>query len=207
MTPPPALGALALGAALCAALLGPGRAAAQAPGDAARGQGVFAAKHCVRCHLPHGQRGIGPALGDLRRPQGAFELAGRLWNHAPAMFTALTQEAIGWPRVDAAEMADLMAYLQADPKRDAAPDRFRGETLLVSKGCLKCHSWRRVGGRIAPDLADLRASFAPAATWAATMWGHTPRMAAMAIQQGVLYPRFSGDEMAHLIGFLRSVPP
>ena len=35
------------------------------------------------------------------------------------------------------------------------------------------------------------------------MWGHTPRMAAVAIQQGVRYPRFSGDEMVNLIGYLR----
>jgi len=29
-------------------------------------------------------------------------------------------------------------------------------------------------------------------------------MAAMASSVGVAYPRFSGDEMVHLIGFLRS---
>jgi hypothetical protein len=28
-------------------------------------------------------------------------------------------------------------------------------------------------------------------------------MAAAAVQQGVLYPRFAGDEMVHLLGFLR----
>jgi len=29
-------------------------------------------------------------------------------------------------------------------------------------------------------------------------------MAAVAIQRGVLYPRFSGNEMVDLLGFLRS---
>jgi hypothetical protein len=29
-------------------------------------------------------------------------------------------------------------------------------------------------------------------------------MAAAAIQQGVLYPRFTGDEMVNLLGFLRT---
>jgi cytochrome c2 len=205
VTPARARGALVLGAALFAATFGHG-GAAEAPGDAARGQNVFAGRQCARCHLPRGQGGMGPALEELRRPQGAYELTGRLWNHAPAMFTALKQEGVVWPQIGAAEMADLMAFLQADPRRDPSPDLSRGQVVLVSKGCLKCHSFRKEGGRIGPDLAERRASLAPATTWAVTLWGHTPRMAAAALRQGVLYPRFSGDEMVNLLGFLRSGP-
>jgi mono/diheme cytochrome c family protein len=178
-------------------------AVAQAPGDAGRGQDVFAGKHCVRCHQPRGQPGVGPPLEALRRPQGAYELAGRLWNHAPGMFTVLKHEGIDWPRINDKEMADLMAYLLADPSRDPPPDAFKGQVTLVGKGCLKCHSWRKEGGRIGPDLAEQRPSYTSAAMWCAAMWTHTPRMAAAALQQGVLYPRFTGDEMAHLIGYLQ----
>jgi hypothetical protein len=149
---------------------------------------------------------MGPALEEVGRPQGAYELTGRLWNHAPAMFTALKQEGVEWPRISAAEMVDLMAFLRADPKRDPPPDLPRGQVALVSKGCLKCHSFRKEGGRIGPDLAERRAALAPAATWGATLWAHTPRMAAAAIRVGVLYPRFAGDEMVNLLGFLRSGP-
>ncbi|MBI2490971.1 MAG: c-type cytochrome [Candidatus Rokubacteria bacterium] len=202
MTRANALRTVGLVAALCTTALGPG-AAAQAPGDAARGQRVFAAKHCARCHVPRGQPGVGPALEALRRPQGAYELAGRLWNHAPAMFTVLTQEGIGWPQIGEGEMADLMAYLQADPARDPAPDLSRGQVMLIQKGCLKCHGWKGEGARAAPELSERRGSFAPAARWGATLWSHTPRMAAVAIQRGVLYPRFAGDEMGNLLGFLR----
>jgi len=191
-----------LGATMAVAMLG-SQAFAQAPGDAGRGQTLFETKHCSHCHRPRGERAMGPPLEALRRPQGAYELAGRLWNHAPAMFTVLKQEGIEWPRVSAAEMADIMAFLLADPARDPALDLSVGRALLVSKGCLKCHSYKREGGRLGPDLAERRASYAPAATWAATMWAHTPRMAATAIQQGVLYPRFADDEMAQLLGFLR----
>lgn len=188
---------------LCGAVLARG-VAAQAPTDAERGRAVFTAKHCARCHAPGGRQGVGPALETLRRPQGAYELAGRLWNHAPAMFTVLKHEGLEWPAISADEMAALMAYLQADSKRDPAPDLSKGRMTLISKGCLKCHSFRREGGRLGPDLAERRADYAPASTWAATMWSHTPRMAAAAIQQGVLYPRFTGDEMMNLLGFLRA---
>ena len=193
---------LLLGAAVVLIALGP-VAAAQSGGDAARGHAVFATKACSRCHHPRGQPGIGPPLDDLRRPQGAYELTGRLWNHAPAMFTVLKIEGLEWPQISAAEMADLMAYLLADPGRDPSPDPVKGQVTLVNKGCLKCHRLRGEGGRVGPDLAERRAVFAPAAIWGATMWAHTPRMAAAAIQQGVLYPRFSGYEMVHLLGFLQ----
>ena len=77
---------------------------------------------------------MGPVVEELRRPQGAYELAGRFWNHAPAMFTTLRSEGVAWPEIEPGEMADLMAYLQADLARDPAPDLFQGQVLLVRKG-------------------------------------------------------------------------
>jgi cytochrome c2 len=183
----------------------PAPAAAQPIGDATRGGALFAAKECARCHRPRGETGPGPPLEDVRRSQGAFELAGRLWNHAPAMFTTFGREGLQWPQISPAEMADLMAYLQADPARDPEADLAKGETLLVRKGCLKCHNLRGEGGRIGPDLGQRRALYESAVPWAAAMWGHTPRMAVKALDLGVLYPRFVEHELADLVGYLKSV--
>jgi len=36
------------------------------------------------------------------------------------------------------------------------------------------------------------------------MWTHTPAMAAKAMEIGVMYPRFTEDEMLNLVAFLRS---
>jgi len=188
-------------AAYTAALAGAGQAVAA--GDREAGRAIFADKACTRCHLPRGMTAAGPALEELRRPQGEMELAGRLWNHVPEMFAALAQDSSHWPRITAGEMADLMAYLGADPARDGEPDRAKGQIVLLRKGCLKCHSLAREGGRIEPDLAEPRADYASAAAWAAAMWTHTPAMAAMAVRRGIPYPRFSGDEMGNLLGFLK----
>jgi cytochrome c551/c552 len=192
---------------LCAAVVGLGAlsaAWAQPIGEAQRGAALFATKECARCHRPRAEPGVGPSLDEVRRPQGAFELAGRLWNHAPAMFTTFGQQGLGWPEIDPSEMADLMAYLQADPARDPAPDLARGETILVRKGCLKCHSHRGEGGRIGPDLGQRRAVYDSAVAWAAAMWVHTPRMATKAREVGISYPRFADRELGNLVGYLRS---
>jgi cytochrome c2 len=176
---------------------------AQVTGDPGRGEETFAAKRCAHCHRSHDAKSVGPALEELRKRQGAYELAGRLWNHAPGMFTVLTQEGLPWPEISAAEMADLMAYLGAEAALDPKPNVARGHAVLVNKGCLKCHTFRGEGARIGPDLAGRTTDYAPPATWAAKMWRHTPRMAAKALERGVLYPRFSGDEMVNLLAFLR----
>jgi cytochrome c551/c552 len=198
-----AIAVLLLGAALVAG--GSGTVVrAEAAGDPARGRAVFAEEGCARCHFPPGQgRGMGPPIEEISRPQGALHLAGRLWNHAPAMFAALKQEGAKWPELTPERMADLMAYLQADPSRDAPPDPFQGQVMLLRKGCLKCHRLRGEGGSIALELTKYQGRYESAVVWATTIWNHSPRMAAHAAGTGVLYPRFTGDEMGNLVEFLR----
>lgn len=177
--------------------------AAAAGGDPEAGRAVFVDKHCAQCHRPAAEKGIGVALEQVRRPQGELELVGRLWNHVPAMLAAQGREGLEWPSIASTEMTHLMAYLLADPARDPAPDASRGQVALIRKGCLKCHSLRGEGGRVQPDLAERRADYESATTWARAMWTHTPQMAAMATSQGIPYPRFAGDEMNNLLAFLR----
>jgi mono/diheme cytochrome c family protein len=133
-----------------------------------------------------------------------FALAGRLWNHAPAMFTILKMTDLQWPRISAAEMGDLMAFLEADPARDPASDVAKGQLVLLRKSCLKCHSLRGEGARLAPDLSAQGPAYESGVTWATRMWSHTPAMAAKAIEVGVLYPRFAEGEMLNLVAFLRT---
>jgi cytochrome c551/c552 len=199
------LGALLLAATLTGTVLATAARGAEPPGDAGRGAAVFTAKGCGRCHLP-GDRGpgMGPVLGEVRRPQGTLELAGRLWNHAPAMFAAFANQGLPWPGMTREEMADLGAYLQADRTRDPAPDLFRGRAVLVRKGCLKCHRLQGEGGSAAIELAADHDRYDSPVTWATTVWNHAPRMAAAAARLDVLYPRFSGEEMAYLFHFLQS---
>ena len=196
------LALLLVGAGVGVAALGSGRAGTPEP-TADPGSALFAAKQCARCHPPRPEHGAGPALEELRRPQGEMQLAGRLWNHVPAMAGLLERQRLDWPTITPAEMAQLMTYLQAERARDPKPDVQKGRSALMRKDCLKCHRFRGEGGAVNPDLAARRADYASASAWAAAMWAHTPGMAAMATARGVPYPRFAGDEMGDLVGFLR----
>jgi cytochrome c2 len=192
---------LLVGGALAVA----GPTAAELRGDDERGRALFTSKECVRCHKPRGERALGPPLEELRRRQGMLELAGRLWNHAPAMLGVLEWQKLEWPRISAPEMADLMVYLQADPTRDPAPNLSAGQATLVRKGCLKCHRLRGEGGTLGIELTTYPGGYDSPVAWATGIWDHSPRMARQAAQIGVLYPRFTGEEMTNLFGFLESV--
>jgi cytochrome c551/c552 len=175
-----------------------------ADSDGTQGRLVFEAKQCTTCHVSGGRADGVPSLETLRRPQGAWELTGRFWNHVPAMFTALSASGVPWPTFTPDEMQALMTYLAALPEVDPKPDAARGHMIVVQKGCLKCHALRGEGARVAPDLADRTATFASPTAWATRIWSHTPVMASVALQQGVLFPRFSGHEMVHLVEYLKT---
>lgn len=180
-------------------------AAAELPGNPSRGQALFASKQCEHCHKPRGQQALGPPLDELRRRQGVLELAGRLWNHAPAMLGVLEYEGITWPEISSAEMADLMAYLQADYVLDQPPNLFAGQVTLVKVGCLKCHRLRGEGASVAIELTEYHEGYESAVAWATSIWNHSSRMKESAVRMGIFYPRFTGAEMANLYGYLRNV--
>lgn len=200
MRPIRLLTAMLLGGGLLAAGM---HAAAEMPGDAEQGEKLFISKDCSRCHMPFGEWRGGPKLEVLQRRQGALELAGRLWNHAPAMFEMLSREGLEWPRITVEEMADLMAYLQADPSRDPSPNLFAGQVILVRKGCLKCHRLRGEGGSLGIELTKYHGGYESPLVWAATIWNHSPQMAEHVRRMDLLYPRFTGEEMVNLFGFLK----
>jgi cytochrome c2 len=172
-------------------------------GDRDRGRRLFDDKGCVVCHTPPGKpRGIGPALAELQRPQGLFELAGRLWNHAPAMHELLEQRGQSWPALSKTEMADLAAWLSARPGGDRRGSASRGQALLLKKECLKCHAFFGEGTGVGPDLSRYP-HYGDPLDWVTSVWNHAPKMRAEATRLRTGYPRFDAGEMVDLLEFLR----
>lgn len=173
-------------------------------GDARKGQQVFVQKGCGSCHAI---RGVGPSIGpDLGRVAGKHltmtQMAGAMWNHAPAMRLTAKEKGIPWRPFKGTEMRDLIAFLYAINLLDEPGDPRRGERLFVEKGCATCHSVRRKGGRIGPDLKQWKRYGSPV-LWAELMWGHALGMEEKVREFGVRWPRFEGNEMVDLIAYIQ----
>ncbi|MDT8436311.1 MAG: cytochrome c [Gemmatimonadota bacterium] len=81
-----------------------------ATGDARRGERIVGATGCLACH---GWGEAGETADDLAVPlrqPGFAELVSVLWNHV-AIERLADSEAVDWPTVSRAEMADILAYL------------------------------------------------------------------------------------------------
>jgi cytochrome c551/c552 len=173
-------------------------------GDQEQGRRLFEAKGCIVCHAPAGKpKEIGPSLTTLQRQQGLLELAGRLWNHAPAMQQSLAERGKAWPTLTTEEMANLAAFLLAKPSADRPGSKEKGQVLLFKKGCLKCHTFFGEGAGVGPDLTRFPHYDSPL-EWATSIWDHAPKMRAKAEKLGTDYPRFEGDEMVDLVEFLKT---
>ena len=173
-------------------------------GDARKGQRVFAEKGCGSCHAI---RGVGPSLGpDLGRVPARHltmtQVAGALWNHAPAMKQMAGEKGIAWKPFRGSEMRDLIGFLYATSLLDEPGDPRRGARLFVEKGCATCHSVKGKGGKIGPDLTQWR-RFGSPILWAELMWTHALQMEEKAREFGLRWPRFEGNEMVELIGYIQ----
>ena len=168
-----------------------------------RGKQLFAEKGCARCHTVGTRRTArGPSLGPHTPRATVTELAGRLWNHGPAVRAYMTKLGIAVPRLAEQEMADITAYLHAalyfDPARG---DGRRGQRLVQDKGCLRCHSIYNKGGNLAPDLARSNVvSSQPGQL--STMWNHGRQMENSARLRNGGLPTLTGQQVADISRFL-----
>lgn len=182
------------------------------PGDADRGRVLFGSKGCVQCHDDSGKA---PAPSVLGRADTPLLLTQALWNHASAMTSQLQQRRMSWPSLKAAELRDLLAYIQLAAGRESAPpirtgDPARGWNVFQAHACLDCHT---LGGR-SPSASsqNLRARSLGGDSLPATlsqfgeaMLNHFPDMHRALAAAGKTPPSFTDNELGDLAVFLYSL--
>ncbi|MGB9629334.1 MAG: c-type cytochrome, partial [Thermodesulfobacteriota bacterium] len=111
-------------------------------GDVKEGWKVFAKKKCNACHSIWGEGGKGgPDLGNLPESyKTPSQLSALIWNHGPQMWAKMPVQKIPYQKIDKKEMADLFTFLYFIRYMDEPGSPSRGEKLIQTKGCIKCHS-------------------------------------------------------------------
>ena len=177
------------------------------PGDARKGAQVFQDQKCVTCHTVGGTGG--KSAPDLSKKTGRgytpSDMAALMWNHAPAMWTAMDQAGVQRPKLTAEQSADLFAYFYAARYFDRPGDAGRGRKTFLAKGCANCHnvgSTNPQGGR-------------PVITWksvsdpielAREMWNHSPQMRQAMADRKMNPPELTAAEMNDIVVYLQNLP-
>lgn len=170
-------------------------------GDPEKGRLVFTSKGCSRCHSIAGAgASVGPDLGTSDLSGSVTQLAGRMWNHWPAMAGAMEALGMSAPVFRGEELADLFAYVFVSRYGATSASRAAGEAVYVRSGCASCHGMRGQGG-IGPALANLTVG-EPKERIAQRMWNHAPEMRTRMSDRRLAWPRFNADDLAALVRYL-----
>jgi len=173
----------------------------QSAGDAELGAQVFSAKGCARCHAVFGADDeIGPDLGRLDLQGSVTQIAGRMWNHWPAMTDAMQTLDMRMPVFSKDELADLLAYLFVSRYGGAPGDIERGRIQYRDKGCAFCHGLDGEG-TLGPPLEQVTPG-EEKETIVQRMWNHAPEMWVEMGDHQIPWPRFDAKDLADLIAYM-----
>lgn len=168
------------------------------------GKSLFASKGCAGCHRiwGEGEPGVGPDLGRNASWHDVMQLAGTLWNHAPAMFDQMNARHIERPTFSPAEMGTLAAYLLYLNFIDEPGNASRGRTLFEQRSCARCHQLGGQGGTVGPRLDELK-DFASSLFLAQALWNHGAGMAVKMAELKIDRPRLEDGDVADIVAYLR----
>ena len=173
--------------------------------DLILGRKVFEAKNCNQCHsIFERERKIGPKLKSSRFYGSFLDIFSLLWNHAPAMAVHMRREVLERPTLSTTELNELVSFLYMLPYLGQPGDARRGEALLESKSCFKCHSLGKKGRRDGTPLDSLAVYQSPVVLLQ-RMWNHGPEMIGRMATIGTSIPTFSGNEMSDIFAALTEV--
>jgi len=170
-------------------------------GSAPRGKGVLRSKGCTECHsIGSAEEGVGPDLAKWGRYANPIAWAQMMWEHAPMMEEAMKRSDIVWPKLQGADIVDMLAYIrsvggQGEREYLQPGSNQRGRVLFAEKGCGGCHPGT------GPDLAT-RVLPRTAGGLAVRMWNHSPTMASSMRKKALARESVSGQELADILAYV-----
>ena len=180
------------------------------PGNPQRGQQLFKEAGCGRCHVVGGRTDglsagtIGPDLARADLQHSVSELAGVMWNHGPIMWEQMKLLDLPVITLNAADMADIIAYLYFINYSQESGDPVAGQAVALDKGCSICHQVGTAGEFEGPSFITSKAIESPTA-FAAALWNHAPAMVKKVESRILAWPEFRDHEMRDLHAFLVSL--
>jgi len=173
------------------------------PEDPLKGSKLFVSKGCIRCHSIWGIGDtLGPDLAQMSKEQNLLQLAGLLWSHSPKMIEIMQERGVARPTFTPQEMGDLMGYIYYFNYFDQPGNFIEGENLFLEKGCAECHFVGENGGKDKISLDDYGRYISPSFL-ATGLWNHSPEILSGMKRIGIKQPEFKGQELAHLLAYLR----
>jgi cytochrome c2 len=177
------------------------------PGNATRGAATYARLHCESCHtLGPTATSVGGRLDRFWAYTSPVPLAQAMWNAGAAMRRAQSGQGTPMPQFSGSEMADIQAFIheRGQPSDEGRvvllplPDPVAGKAVFEAKRCASCHASPQGAG---PSLGEA-AMRMTVAEISGVLWNHSYAMQDRMTGAGIPVPRFEGNELVDVIGYL-----
>jgi mono/diheme cytochrome c family protein len=123
-----------------------------------------------------------------------------MWNHWPAMASAMETLEMQPPTFRGSDLADLFAYLFF-ARYDGQPGSpARGRNLYTTSHCASCHGVSGAGG-VGPALREFTGR-EPKEALLQRMWNHAPGMSWQMGIHKIPWPRLEPQQLADLMAYL-----
>ncbi|MBV8817359.1 MAG: c-type cytochrome [Acidobacteriaceae bacterium] len=180
---------------------------AQPVADSYRGAAVLEREGCTHCHSIRGKGGkIGPDLATRSTVQYTpAVMASVLWNHAPAMWSAMDAAKIAKPSIGEREAEDLFAYFYSVRYFERPGDAGRGKALFAAKHCHECHSTEGVGKGPGKPIQEWSAVADPVIL-VEQMWNHSSLMKRAFEAKSLPWVSLTGQDLVDLSVYIDDLP-
>jgi len=175
--------------------------------DSKRGAAIFVGQSCTNCHSVSGRGGTSaPDLGRrFDRDYTPAGVASLMWNHAPAMWSAIAKQGVAMPRLSDADAADLFAYFYAAHFFEKPGEAQRGKALFASKHCGDCHALTGGSPNVGPPVSEWQALADPTLL-IAQMFDHAAQMNTVMRQRNIAWPQLTAQDMSDMLVYLQNLP-
>ena len=174
------------------------------PEEPSGGGRLFVAKGCAKCHAFKGTgSSIGPDLSKIALGDTQLDLAAQIWNHTPAMITAMEQSGITGAVLTGQEFIEITSYLYFLSFFDEQGDPLTGKNVFEQKGCSSCHASLGREKGSGPELQSFPRNLSPVFLGQA-IWNHSIPMIALMAQIGMKWPNFEGSEMMDVLEYIKT---
>lgn len=174
------------------------------PSNPISGRVVFEERGCIDCHgiSVFGEK-IGPDLGGEKVFGNFYDVASRLWNHAPQMAVQTGFLKKEWPTMTRPELDGLISFLFFLRYLGEPGNIENGKKLIWKKTCLSCH---RIGKEGAPDgiTLDQLSEYASPLYIAQVIWNHGPTMQKKMTARGISRPVLGDNDISDISAYLRA---
>jgi mono/diheme cytochrome c family protein len=173
--------------------------------DSARGGDVFRTESCIQCHSVNGKGGkLAPDLGRRTgRGYSPVQMASLMWNHAPAMWSAMRKQGVVKSSLTEERAADLFAFLYSAKYFDTPGDAGRGKRAFAANSCGVCHA--ESGSGVGPAVAQW-SSLTDPVLLVHSMWNHAAGMRKELEARKIAWPQLTSQELVDILVYLQNLP-